>query len=334
MLEQSSEPPRPPSSIEILPTTPVEPAAAVMAEPPMPEPVRVTHDLRRLEAWALVLVSMGLHPLRIWHEGRFELHVPEHERDGAETELAAADAEELQTRRAAAADAALGNKPVTRHAVWGGLLVALMLLVFFGVTGPRAATSAWFSGGASDAERVLQGEWWRTVTALTLHADTAHVVSNVGIGALVVGAVMRSEGVGFGAALVLAAGATGNWINAWAHHALHSSVGFSTAVFGAIGILGGLGYVHARQRAHKLRPAWTALGGSLALLALLGSSERSDLFAHLFGGLAGIGLGLAVGFSGLRPRSTLGQWASGVGAAALVVGAWCVALGLPLPRVW
>jgi rhomboid protease GluP len=137
---------------------------------------------------------------------------------------------------------------------------------------------------------------------------------------------MRSEGVGWGAALVLAAGTIGNLLNAWAHQSLHSSVGFSTAVFAAIGLLGGLSYAQARRRQRAPRPAWTALAGSLALLAALGASERSDLFAHLFGGLAGVGFGLAVGLLSWRPRTTLGQLLAAAGTATAVVAAWLTAL--------
>ncbi|HEX6240217.1 MAG TPA: rhomboid family intramembrane serine protease, partial [Polyangiales bacterium] len=268
----------------------------------------------------------GIHAVTAWNHGAFELYVPEHEQTRARAELRAADAEERETQRALRDELARRRRPATRHAFAGGLIVAALLSGFFALTGPRASGAAWFHAGASDAERVLHGEWWRAVTALTLHADGAHVASNIGIGALVVGAVMRSEGVGWGASLVLGAGTLGNLINAWAHQSLHSSVGFSTAVFGAIGLLGGLGYAHGRGRKHAARPAWTALAGSLALLAALGSSERSDLFAHLFGGLAGVGFGLTFGLAGWRPTSAAGQWLAGLGAAAAVVAAWFTAL--------
>lgn len=304
-----------------------EPAPPVVPTDPSTGPLRVTEEPRRLDAWALVLVSKDLSPLIRWVDGSFELHVAYDELTAARAELDAFDAEELAARRAARADAALERPPATRHAVLGGMLMALLLLAFFAVTGSRAEGSEWFSAGASDAARVLQGEWWRAVTALTLHADSAHVLSNVGIGTLVVAAVMRSEGVGYGAALVVASGTLGNLVNAWAHQTLHRSVGFSTAVFGAIGILGGLAYVHGRRRVTRLRPAWTALGVGAALLALLGSGERSDVLAHLFGGLAGVGLGLVAASRDLRPRTAAGQWFVGFGVAASVVGAWIAALG-------
>lgn len=294
------------------------------AEAPSPLLLRTTRDPRRLDAWALVLVSRGISPDARAVAGVLELWVAPGDAALATAELAAADAEEPQAHLVALARAP--EPPATRHSISGGVLVAALLLAFFAVTGTRLGGSPWFAAGASDAELVLQGEWWRAVTALTLHADAAHVVSNMGIGALVVGAVMRSEGIGWGAALVLAAGSAGNLINAWAHQTLHSSLGFSTAVFGAIGILGGLGYAQRTRRAHGLRSTWLALGASLALLAALGSGERSDIFAHLFGGLAGVGIGLVVGLSALRPKTKAGQSLAGVGAAALLVGAWVAAL--------
>jgi hypothetical protein len=292
---------------------------------PSPAALRRTHDARRLEAWALVLAARGVPSFSAFVAGGFELYVAPAHIARAKAELDAADKEERAARRALHHARRTPQRSATRHSVLGAVLVAALLLAFFALTGPRAQGSVWFAAGAADAERVLHGEWFRAITALTLHADSAHVVSNVGIGALVIGAVMRSEGVGIGAALVLASGTLGNLINAWAHQALHSSVGFSTAVFGAIGLLGGLSYAQLRARASGTRPAWTALAWSLAVLALLGSSERSDLFAHLFGGLSGVGLGLTVGFSAWRPAA-LGQWIFGLAAAATVAGAWFVAL--------
>ena len=153
------------------------------------------------------------------------------------------------------------------------------------------------------------------------------MLSNIAIGTIVVTMVMRRTGVGFGAALVVLAGAVGNFINAWGYGAHHSSIGFSTAVFGAIGILGGLTYVGAvRDRGtHRGRPAWTAIAGTLALLAMLGASERSDMLAHAFGTLAGVAVGLAVAFAGWQPRTWLGQAATGTATLGVVVGAWAMA---------
>lgn len=303
---------------------PLEPLAP--GEPPQSVPLRTSGDARVLDAWALVLISRGFQPLVRWEDGAFELHVPHADADAARVELDASDAEQRALEREPPGEAPRDERPAARRAGVASACMSLLLIAFFAVTGSRAGGSEWFAAGASDAERVLHGEWWRTITALTLHADSAHVLSNVGVGAFVVGAVMRAEGVGCGAALVLASGAAGNWLNAWVHHALHRSVGFSTAVFGAIGILGGLAYMQRRKRAQRL-PAWTALAASLALLALLGTGgERTDLLAHLFGALAGVGLGLLAGARRWHAKSAAAQWIAAVGTAAAVIAAWGAAL--------
>jgi membrane associated rhomboid family serine protease len=84
----------------------------------------------------------------------------------------------------------------------------------------------------------------------------------------------------------------GNLANAALFRYGHISIGASTAVFGAIGILA------AYQLSKKIKipgqrmKAWLPFAGGLALLGLLGSSKNSDIMAHLFGFIAGICLGL------------------------------------------
>ena len=55
-------------------------------------------------------------------------------------------------------------------------------------------------------------EWWRAVTALTLHADTPHLVSNIGFGLLFLGALCRRAGLGMGIALAVLAGIGRYWL--------------------------------------------------------------------------------------------------------------------------
>ena len=111
----------------------------------------------------------------------------------------------------------------------------------------------WFERGSADADRILHGELWRTVTALTLHADLAHVLSNaIGI-TVFLGALSSIMGPGLSSALVLLAGAGGNLANALIHGSSHVSIGASTSVFGAVGMLGGLGL--ARRGRKKVAAA-------------------------------------------------------------------------------
>ncbi len=288
--------------------------------------IRVTNDGRRLAAWMLALQSRGIPAFVRQGERGTELHVMPMHLAAAREELDAIDAEEDVEAQHKAAVVAPDEQFHSAWAPLGAVLFGLALIGFFWVTGPSATRAVWFTEGASDAARVLDGEWWRTVTALTLHADSNHVLSNVALGAIVVGAVMRRTGVGYGAALVVVAGAAGNLVNAWGYGLEHRSIGFSTGVFAAIGILGGLTYVSlVRGGPRRRRPAWTAIAGTLGLLAMLGASERTDMLAHLFGTMTGLAAGLAVGVTRWRPAWP-GQTVLGLATAGLVVGSWALAL--------
>ena len=100
---------------------------------------------------------------------------------------------------------------------------------------PHFAKCGWQNRRYFIDSLILDGELWRAVTALTLHADGAHVAGNAVLGAVFGSAVSRSLGPGVALAWVIAAGTLGNFINAWKHTDSHVSVGASTAVLGAVG---------------------------------------------------------------------------------------------------
>ena len=185
----------------------------------------------------------------------------------------------------------------------------------------------WFEHGSADADRILLGELWRTVTALTLHANLAHALSNaIGI-TLFLGALSSILGPGLGSALVLLAGAGGNLANALIHGSAHVSVGASTSVFGAVGMLGGLGLARRGRKKVPRRRAWVPVAAALALLAMLGAGgERVDVLAHLFGFLFGGVLGFLSAFVTPRPPGLRIQWACGTAAFALLIYCWFLAL--------
>jgi rhomboid protease GluP len=274
-----------------------------------------------VDEWALVLAADGLSPrVRRGAEG-FELSVPLEEAERAADVIAAYVSENRERESP--------RKRVT-HAegnAFAGVAVSALLLIFFFVTGPRNPEVVWFARGGADAERIALGELWRTVTALCLHADLGHALANALFGALFLGAVCSSLGAGIGCALVLFAGAGGNWLNALFQSPHHVSVGASTAVFGAVGLLSGLAVARRRQRRSTDRPWWVPVGAGLALLAMLGTAgERVDLWAHLFGLLVGGALGIPVGFALPRPPRPLAQWIAGGVAVVALLYCWGLAL--------
>ena len=285
-------------------------------------PVRVAYTRRAADEWALVLVAEGLAP-RVWRapEG-FAVGVVAHDLDRAAAALDAYDQENPPDRTRDS-----DHTPPGDGAFLAGLGASTALFVFFTITGPRDPGVRWFAHGAADSARIGDGELWRTVTALTLHADLTHVAANAAIGAWFFTAVCRALGPGLGGALLLLAGAGGNFANAVLHGAGHSSVGASTAVFAAVGLLGGLAVTRRRRQGLRGRHAWIPVAASIGLLAMLGTAgERVDLWAHASGLAVGGVLGLAAGRIWRRPPSAAAQWGLGVAALAVLLGCWSLAL--------
>ena len=212
------------------------------------------------------------------------------------------------------------------------LSVLILLATFHNLTHmdislPGLSSPDWVDIGNAQAGKILDGQWWRLVTALTLHADWAHLSSNLAIGGIFVFFLCREIGSGLSWGLLLSAGALGNLVNACVQPPSHGSVGASTAVFGAVGILAAISLVRYR---HNLRTRWTLpVAGALALLALLGTEgKNTDLGAHLFGFVYGFFLGLITEYL-IGRRGCPGPVLNAVLAlmsAATVAGAWWMAL--------
>jgi len=222
--------------------------------------VRTARRLDVAEEWALVLVAEGLAATVERGPEGFALLVPEAESERA---IGALSAYERENPLRAPLPPERRIRPLHMRTA---LSVSAAMIAFFLATGPRNPAVDWFAQGSADAARILDGELWRTVTALTLHANLGHVLGNAAAGALFLSAVFASLGPGLGAALAVLAGASGNLANAIFQHPEHVSVGASTSVFGAVGVLAGLGVVRGRRRGASRRRAWAPVAAGLALL--------------------------------------------------------------------
>ncbi len=202
-------------------------------------------------------------------------------------------------------------------------------LTYFKIAGFGHNPIDWLELGNADSTKILSGEWWRIVTALTLHADGQHLLGNLLIGAYFVARLCQLTGSGLGWLLILFSGSIGNLANAIFHGPGHNAVGASTAIFGAIGIAGALGTVmsHRRQFRYWILP----LAAAAVLLVFLGSgngSDRTDIGAHLLGFISGVGLGMPAAIY-LERKGQAGRFRDRTmaGAAGLLVGiAWTMAL--------
>jgi len=270
--------------------------------------LRLIADFPRAMDFSLVLDEEGVaHELRSVGERQWALFV-----DDADAERADAALRLFERENPPAAVAATEEEPAAQTGVFAGALFALALIALQPWMGP-----AFFSLGSADAERILGGEWWRVVTALTLHADEGHAIGNAVLGGLLLVLLARKRGVGIAAMLLLLSGAIGTLAAAELVRRNFVSVGASTAVFGALGALCAVQAADPRER----RRAFIPLGAGLALLGFLGTSKRADLAGHLCGFAAGVLLGFAA--SRLpRWRNRLVQGALAVAASAAPVAAW------------
>ncbi|MFH1110752.1 MAG: rhomboid family intramembrane serine protease [Planctomycetota bacterium] len=210
---------------------------------------------------------------------------------------------------------------------WAGVLCYATVLSIVAVWQQQHSFGLdWLEAGKTHAGLIRQGEWWRTVTALTLHNNIEHLLANVVIGGLVGLFAGRLLGSGRAWFCILIGGALGNLLNAWLRQPGHTSVGASTAVFAALGLLAGHAWRRRRSLTSRME-RWVPLVGGVLLLSYLGTSgERTDIAAHVFGFLCGALLGALCGKMTDRawsePRA---QIIFGSAALTILAIAWALA---------
>jgi rhomboid protease GluP len=181
--------------------------------------------------------------------------------------------------------------------IWA-LTVLAVFVVQVGAAGRFEAT------GALDGQALFNhGEWWRPFTALFLHADGAHVLSNVLFGLFAFTAVSSTLGRLRGWTLLALASVLGNCVAAAIHFPEpYRSLGASTAIFAGLGLLTGRAVrraVGAGAR-HGWRAVYAPLGSGFVLLGFYGAGGPDvDVSAHI----AGFACGLVIGFLALSPAS-------------------------------
>ena len=245
--------------------------------------------------------------------------------------------EEVQRERAAFENEERARPP-TRPVFPEGKIPTLSLYVAAAVLAGFFAMQnrlgpAWSERGVAQSAEILRGEWWRTVTALTLHADASHVGANLATGLLFAAFLLPRFGTGATWLAVVLSGALGNALNAWGYRgAGHGSIGASTACFGALGMLMGA-ELFARWREPETRSRWQLvlpLGAGLGLLAFLGVGEeggRVDYMAHCWGFVVGTAAGLLLEWLRVKERASPAvQRTAAAAALGLLGAAWVLAL--------
>ncbi len=253
-------------------------------------------------------------------EGAWEVLVPAQYAHQASQEIASFRAENP-------ADAGKKIRPVPNvdsgvNGVLGYLVVIWGVLL---LEQRETFGQVWRAAGRLQAGLVVDGEWWRTVTAQTLHLDLGHIAANSVFGAFFGLFAGRALGSGWAWLTILIAGALGNGLNAWVQPAAHRAIGASTAVFAALGLLAAFSW---RRGYYRGRGGWrrslAPVIAGIALLAYTGTGdENTDVMAHLTGFIAGFGCGYLHGEIDAPQRfESKSQWIAGLAALGLIAVSW------------
>ena len=191
--------------------------------------------------------------------------------------------------------------PKQSSGIAGVVAYVSLLLMFAYWQSHQSFGVDWLASGRIDSTAVLSGQWWRSVTALTLHLDLAHLTANLVFGAAFGYFAAQLFGNGLAWAGILLGGSLGNYLNVWLQGPGHRSVGASTAIFAALVLLSAFTWRRWRRPGEKLLRRWSPILAGIALLAYTGAGgERTDVLAHLTGFVCGLLIGVAYGAAGKR----------------------------------
>ncbi len=233
---------------------------------------------------------------------------------------------EYQAESATAPEMMVPGAAIKLESVLGYWVV---LLVIYNWEVHRTFSLDWLEMGRLHGELVRQGQWWRPVTALTLHADAPHLLNNLVFGSFF-GLLLRAElGTGLAWFSILLAGALGNGVNAYLQSPAHLAIGAPTSVFGAIGLLVGLQWQrYGRGNPRRLRRWAPPIVGAILLGYLGTGGPRTDVVAHICGAVSGGVLGVLMNLLPRRLSPTGSVQVALGGATLLLLGlSWAVAVG-------
>ena len=281
--------------------------------------LRTARERRELRTFALVLAARGIDSRIDLVEGVWRLLVTEADLDYGRAEIDAYEHENVSQPPP--------DFPIRVDSGWWGVAayIGVIWFVMF-AEGAELFGWDWRSAGRLHVASVMSGELWRLVTALTLHADLAHIVANSLFGAVFGLLAGRYFGSGLAWLCIVLGGTFGNALNVLVRPEFFMSIGASTATFAAVGLGGAFfwrsGYFREARWQHRFAPVFAAI----AFFAYTGTGgENTDVVAHLTGLLAGFGIGLYVARTRLHLSGPRAQRFFAWAAIALVGIAWLLA---------
>lgn len=286
-------------------------------------PIAQSESRQDLERWTFALEAMRI-PFELTpadeESGEMVLWVRREHAARAHRAVVELDIEDAEPPSAPLASARPRAQP---RAITGS--IALVWLLMLG-TLLQLYIPGWEAHGALLGSAVRDGEWYRALTAITLHSGLVHLLSNSAFLVIFAVTAIRGVGTGVSTAVAVAAGALANVASALAHPADFRAIGASGAVFALLGLVAALA-VHRRPTNAAVRWA-PGVGAALGLFAFTGLARETDVIAHFGGGLLGFAFGLLV--TRLDPLGRAGaaqiQWAAGLATLGGLVLAWALAL--------
>ena len=226
------------------------------------------------------------------------------------------------------------QRPVPRTGFlfdWQSVGWGVLMCLFFALQSTDGSLLA--SQGQYDSVKVHAGEWWRSVTATSLHSDIRHLASNVSTGLIFLGLAMVEYGAGQALLAMTLAGALANGVGLLLRPGPYFGLGASGAVMAALGLIAVRAF---RWQEWRDRPALATARGIVAgglLLVLLGFSPQGDVLVHVAGFVLGCAFGLLLKpFVGFPRRQSRWDLPAKILFTVLFSGAWYLALRNP-PRV-
>lgn len=247
----------------------------------------VRSSYRQIRDFSLVLASQAIpHRIRRELEGPYSIHVEADLLREARRQIELYEKENPPREE---------NPPLPLTLSLSPLLVLAL---------PAGVTLLDFSGRVqgglhrrclADAEKILSGDLYRTVTALFLHGDSRHLMSNLLSGYVILNLLAFRLPLSRMVLPLLLVSALANYAVAFTVKEDFRSLGFSTFVFASLGALSVIEFRLVPHFAHGLFRRFAPLFAAILLALFLGIGENSDILAHAYGFLLGLVTGILPG---------------------------------------
>ncbi len=262
-------------------------------EPEQPSDIRISEGaFKQIRDESLVLLSQGIsHRIERSEEGPFQIFVEPDKRRAAQFQIRLYHYENPPRNEVPALPLKFSFQPL-----WVLLIPIVCTLLDF-----SDAFIQMHNAGIADASKILRGEWWRTITAMTLHGDARHLAGNLVSGYLALSLLHYRISLAKLVPFLAVGAAVANFFVALTVQTNFRSLGFSGFVFAVIGCLAVIEFRLMPRETHGMLRRFAPLCGAASLAVFLGLGENADILGHLYGFIAGI-------FCGFIPQKKTLRW--------------------------